>query len=145
MLVGSSTAVSVRSASSGNSIGSAKPGAGGSAVADFDSAMKSLFAKEKSGGIGGADSAHAPASQRNLLYATLGVACLVILLLFLGSGSGGSGGVESVRGAPSRFPERFRIAVIADLDKKSKVKDANGKDVWHSVYQTVSRNVDERR
>lgn len=34
------------------------------------------------------------------------------------------------------FPESFRIAVVADLDKKSKKTDAKGKDSWTSMYMT---------
>lgn len=35
-----------------------------------------------------------------------------------------------------KFPEVFRIGVIADLDKRSKRKDAKGKESWHSTYMT---------
>ena len=34
------------------------------------------------------------------------------------------------------FPTRFRIAIIADLDKRSKRKDESNKDQWHSKYMT---------
>ncbi|RYG44008.1 hypothetical protein EON67_12245 [archaeon] len=36
------------------------------------------------------------------------------------------------------FPTSFRVAIIADLDKRSKRKDAGGKDVWHSRYVTAT-------
>jgi hypothetical protein len=43
------------------------------------------------------------------------------------------------------MPENFRIAVIADLDKKSKLKTGDGKEAWHSVYMTVRVGVGEER
>jgi soluble calcium-activated nucleotidase 1 len=41
--------------------------------------------------------------------------------------------LQQIRG--SGLPERFRIAIIADLDQLSK-KVIDGKTVWHSKYQT---------
>lgn len=41
-----------------------------------------------------------------------------------------------VQGLRKPFPTAFRIAVIADLDKRSRVKDAKGKEAWHSKYMT---------
>ena len=101
--------------------------------------MKSLFAKEK---VAGDTNPHAPSAQRNLVCATLAVVVMCALLFFAwGGGSSGAAAAAAAADAlrATRFPERFRIAVIADLDQKSKVKNAAGKDVWHSVYQTVRR------
>ena len=128
-----------------------------SAVADFDSAMKSLFAKEKGGGQGlglglggdgGAGGAHTPAAHRNLLCATLAAVALVAFFLLppLWGAGGGAGtvGDDSLRAGRPLFPDRFRLAVIADPDKRSKAKDAAGKDVWRSVYQTVRERAHSR-
>jgi len=157
MLSGGGASVSVRgglgSARAGGGVvgGGASEGGPGdapaSAVADFDSAMKSLFAKEKGGGglgLGGeAGGAHSPAAHRNLLCATLGVAALVAFLLLpplwgAGGGAAGAAGAEDgLRAGRPIFGDRFRLAAIADPDKKSKVKGDGGKDVWRSVYLTV--------
>ena len=46
-----------------------------------------------------------------------------------------------MQGLRRRFPNNFRIAIIADLDKKSKMKDAKGKEAWHSKYMTVCLHI----
>jgi soluble calcium-activated nucleotidase 1 len=50
-----------------------------------------------------------------------------------GSLLGGSGGLGGANLRMDRFPDRFRIAVIADLDKDSKME---GGKTWRSKYMT---------
>lgn len=75
-----------------------------------------------------------PASpwDRKWLVATLAGVVLLALFLLPGAFGGGSDAVSS-KLLRERFPETFRIAVIADLDKRSKVKD---KSLWRSPYMT---------
>lgn len=59
----------------------------------------------------------------------LGLVAVVLFGIFIFSGKS-SQGLRSM-------PEKFRIAIIADLDKLSKKTGADGKAVWHSKYMTV--------
>jgi hypothetical protein len=75
--------------------------------------------------------------RKGLVAMVLGA--VVIFFFFIAPAVFGSGGGDGLkRGAGgasglSYFPESFRIAIIADLDKRSKSSDGKA---WKSIYRT---------
>lgn len=91
-----------------------------------DPAMKSPFAK-------------APEVVRQKQIAVGIMLCVMLLaLLLLPSLFGGSDGDATLNHLRlDKFPETFRISVIADLDQSSK-KDSPKGSTWHSLYMTAT-------
>lgn len=85
--------------------------------------MKNVFSKP----------AHAGTDLYQRKWVVGSVVGLLLLALFLLPGLGGAGDAVSSKLLREKFPDTFRIAVIADLDKSSKVKDKN---LYRAPYMT---------
>jgi soluble calcium-activated nucleotidase 1 len=105
-------------------------------------------------GVGG-NAAAVYAQRRCVLLAGLAAGFLALLLLLRagaaslsgaaafgeagGAGAGGSGGSHALGASGARldvFPDSFRLAVIADLDQRSKREGRDAGKLWHSIYMT---------
>lgn len=90
-----------------------------------DAAMKSIFAKASQA----QDTSHV---KRNVILGVIGV---ILLAFFVLPSLLGPGDIISTHNVRRAFPSTFRLAVIADLDKRSKTGDGS-KALYHSIYMT---------